>query len=154
MAHKEVDIRRLVDRDIDAVVTIEQEVFGAEAWSRELVAEEIASPWSFYCGAFVDEALVGYGGIKGDLEKDLMTLGVLSQCQGLGIGRQILRTLVMEAAGADIFLEVRASNTVAIALYSSFGFYPIGKIKDYYRQPREDAVSMKLSKDNDRLSKT
>jgi ribosomal-protein-alanine N-acetyltransferase len=37
-------------------------------------------------------------------------------------------------------LEVRASNTAALALYESLGFKPAGKRRDYYSEPDEDAL--------------
>ena len=44
----------------------------------------------------------------------------------------------------EIFLEVRESNTPAIALYESLGFEKIGVRKGYYDKPKEDAVIYRL----------
>lgn len=43
---------------------------------------------------------------------------------------------------AFITLEVRASNAAAIALYQKHGYAEVGRRKDYYRAPREDAILM------------
>ena len=46
---------------------------------------------------------------------------------------------------ALLTLEVRASNAPAIALYEKYGFVPVGRRKNYYDAPREDAVLMTLT---------
>ena len=51
----------------------------------------------------------------------------------------LLRTL-KEKGAASVYLEVRASNAPAIALYTSLGFKEYGVRKNYYTSPREDAA--------------
>ena len=69
---------------------------------------------------FEEEGLVAYGGIKGDIEGDLMTIGVLPEKRGAGIGRLLLKKLIEAAKERNmgqLFLEVRASNEAAQRLY-------------------------------------
>lgn len=61
--------------------------------------------------------------------------------QGHGLGSQLLADL--DYVDFPIFLEVRASNTPAQALYKKWGFDIIGKRKQYYHEPVEDAIIMK-----------
>lgn len=142
-------IRSLSPDDTAAVSKLEPDLFGADAWSARLVGQELASPWAHYLGIFVEQELVGYGGIKGDLEADLMTIGVAASWRGLGLGRRLLDAL-LEAArvkGVEaVFLEVRESNVSARGLYERAGFKEVGRIPGYYRNPAEEAVRMVLAR--------
>ncbi len=60
--------------------------------------------------------------------------------------RGLARALLAEALAGTVFLEVREGNAAAIALYSTLGFVVIGRRKDYYREPREDALVMERRK--------
>jgi ribosomal-protein-alanine N-acetyltransferase len=65
--------------------------------------------------------------------------------QRIGIGRRLLMTALDEGKlrGAKVcVLEVRASNGVAQALYTSLGFHTARRRRDYYRSPIEDALEM------------
>ena len=76
-------------------------------------------------------------------EGHITTVAVDPEQQGGRIGTRLMLVLVRRAIehGADsITLEVRASNTAALALYRRFGFAPSGVRKDYYKDPTEDAL--------------
>ena len=82
-------------------------------------------------------------------EAHLLNLCIARDRQGLGYGRQFMRFILrsLTDGGAEVlFLEVRPSNRVAIALYQSMGFREIGVRKDYYPAPlgREDARVLAL----------
>ena len=83
-------------------------------------------------------------------QAELLTMAVNRELRRRGFGRQLLGELIARAAeyGADaIWLEVRASNAAAIALYRSTGFVDIGWRKGYYAtaEGREDAIRMRLA---------
>lgn len=140
-------LRPLTSRDTGEATALDQQIFGGEAWPEGLFSAELDSRWSTYLGAFAGAQLVGVGGITGDLEGDLMTLGVLPDWRGQGIGRHIcerLLQLVRERGMKAVILEVRASNDVAIALYEELGFTSVRRIPRYYVAPLEDAVMMRL----------
>ena len=62
-----------------------------------------------------------------------------------GIAEKLIRTLVdfCENEGMDfVTLEVRRSNEAAKKLYSKMGFEEVGERKDFYENPREDAILM------------
>lgn len=90
--------------------------------------------------------VLGYGGIKtlGD-SADIMTIGILPQARRTGLGRMLVKALLEEAVrrGArTVFLEVRESNQGARALYTSEGFREVGRIRRYFHNPLEDAITM------------
>lgn len=89
--------------------------------------------------------LIAYGGIKLLDEADLMVVAVSTAWRGRGLGRFLLHALHREAAARNIhriILEVRASNTPAQQLYLAEGYRKVNVIKNYYRQPVEDAWLM------------
>ena len=68
------------------------------------------------------------------------------QARRQGVADALLSTLT--GFGRDrlaaLMLEVRASNAPAIALYEKHGFAAVGRRKNYYSAPREDAILMTL----------
>jgi ribosomal-protein-alanine N-acetyltransferase len=64
-----------------------------------------------------------------------------------GLGRAVVEALLAKAASLDlafVYLEVRPSNAAAIALYQSLGFTLVGRRKNFYRHPTEDALLMQV----------
>jgi ribosomal-protein-alanine N-acetyltransferase len=106
--------------------------------------------------AEVDGDIAGYGILAmGAGEAHLLNLCVRADLRGLGVGRRMLQLLVERSrqSGAEaVFLEVRPSNPVAIALYQSAGFVAVGRRKGYYQAAdgREDALVLKLDLAPDR----
>ncbi len=142
-----IEPRRLGPADCYAVHQLELVAFPEDPWSGEQLAEELANPSAYYAGVFDQGNLVGAAGVKGVFDADLMTIGVHPDFRGRGIGSALLTDLLdhcRSAAIERVFLEVRASNEAAIALYGRFGFEAIGRIRNYYRQPTEDAVTMRF----------
>lgn len=81
-------------------------------------------------------------------EAHILNLCVTPEEQGQGIGRKMLEHVIDQARNAveTIFLEVRPSNAVALALYKKLGFVEIGVRKGYYPSltGREDALMLAL----------
>lgn len=84
-------------------------------------------------------------------EMSLENICIDSQAQGKGLGKALMLHLIEQAQSLQaeqIWLEVRASNHSAIALYQNCGFVETGIRKDYYKMPetgeREDAIMMCL----------
>ncbi|OKL46064.1 ribosomal-protein-alanine N-acetyltransferase [Boudabousia marimammalium] len=134
------------------VIAVERAVFPTEAWSSEMLREELTGPYRFYVGVFdPDDTLVGYGGAMrmGDAV-EIMTVGVEAHARGLGLGEALTRTLIESARESDcpeIFLEVRESSNLAQALYRKLGFVEIDRRPRYYHNPTEDAIIMRLETD-------
>lgn len=78
-------------------------------------------------------------------EAEVFNLAVDPEYQGRGIAKELLQALfaaVQHEGGTRILLEVRASNMQAQALYLRTGFVIIGRRKNYYQHPQEDALIM------------
>jgi ribosomal-protein-alanine acetyltransferase len=78
-------------------------------------------------------------------EAELRNMAVAPAHQRRGIARALLAAgiLALQATGVSkLFLEVRASNHAAIALYTSAGFNRLHTRRDYYHNPEEDALVM------------
>ena len=78
-------------------------------------------------------------------ELHINNVAVRTEFRGQGIGKELLaRTLEQgKKLNATVaFLELRAGNTVAQTLYEKAGFVPVGKRRNYYSDPVEDAVTM------------
>jgi ribosomal-protein-alanine acetyltransferase len=137
--------------DLPDMIQAEAELFGSDAWSPELMVEEVSHPHSYYLVARTDPdgGLAGYGGLRaapaGGDQGDIQTLATTIAHRGVGLGRTLLRALLEEAhirGVEDIFLEVRADNPVARALYESEGFATIDLRRGYYQPEGVDALVM------------
>jgi len=94
-------------------------------------------------------AVIGYVIARHVLdEAEILNLGVMSTHQRQGVGRALVRGMVArlrQAGVAKVFLEVRESNAVARRLYGALGFADVGRRRDYYRLPTEDAVILRAA---------
>lgn len=135
--------------DLDAMWAIEAAVFGGDAWSLDLMREELVGEHREYL-ALVDEAgdVVGYAGLLAlGAEGDVQTIAVAPAVRGSGQGRRLMNALLdaAEARGVrSVFLEVRADNPAARGLYESLGFAELGVRPRYYQPDGVDAIVMKL----------
>lgn len=142
--------RAATPADLDAIMALEHASFPTDAWSPAMMREELSSPHGFY--VVVEEAgrLVGYAGlraVRGARDADIQTITISESARGRGRGRALLGTLLDEAVGRgvhDVFLEVRADNPVAQALYASEGFAEVGRRPRYYQPDDVDAIVMQL----------
>ena len=148
-------LRAATEADLDAIWAIESAVFGAEAWSRDLMRDELTADLRCYL-MLVDEAgaIVGYGGLLAvGTEGDIQTIALSPDARGAGQGRRLMNAL-LDAADErgvnEVFLEVRADNPVARTLYASLGFEEIGVRPRYYQPEGVDAVVNKLQMENRR----
>ena len=79
-------------------------------------------------------------------ESELANLAVLPAARNRGIGGMLLKSALTAAedrGSVEMYLEVRASNASAIALYTSHGFSEVGRRRGYYRKPVEDALVLR-----------
>jgi ribosomal-protein-alanine acetyltransferase len=136
--------------DLDAIMALENASFPTDAWSAAMMREELASPHGWYVVVEEGERLVGYAGlraVRGARDADVQTIAVSATARGRGRGRALLGELLGEAVRRDVhqvFLEVRADNPVAQALYASEGFIEVGRRPRYYQPDDVDAIVMQL----------
>lgn len=144
-----VALRQMTPADLDQVVKLEQEAFGAEAWSAQMLLDELAQQPAtrYYLVAHDDEQVVGYAGLLGAGDQsDVVTIAVAAARWGSGIGATLLEALMAEAGRRgchEIFLEVRTDNTRAQDLYRRYGFAEIGIRRGYYQPSGADALVMR-----------
>lgn len=145
---------------INTVIT-DMDAIGARK-AAELEKRCFSSPWEFeeYEKSRQREdfsCLCAY--TDGEFSGFLMAFHVLDECHLLdiateekfrrqGVGAALIRELMKRAGekdGSVIYLEVREKNQAARGLYEKLGFVPVGKRKDYYKYPTDDAVLYTLT---------
>jgi [ribosomal protein S18]-alanine N-acetyltransferase len=149
----EVRIREMVAADLDRVIAIERASF-TTPWTldtfqgllrradADLFVAEVAD------GPVVAEGpVVAYAAVWMVVDQaELGDIAVAEEWRGRGIAKQLMDT-VLDHVGRrgvrEIFLEVRPSNHEARRLYERYGFVPIGRRKNYYSRPREDALVLR-----------
>ncbi|MDF2916722.1 MAG: ribosomal-protein-alanine N-acetyltransferase [Microbacterium sp.] len=146
-----MSLRTATGDDLDAIMALEQASFPTDAWSRTAMSAELASPHGRYLVDVEDDRVVGYGGVRsvrGADDADIQTIALEPSRRGAGRGRTLLRALIAEArdrGARELFLEVRADNPVAQALYVSEGFVEIARRPRYYQPDDVDAIIMQLN---------
>jgi len=119
----------------------------SDPWSEKSVASELDNKLAFWLVATEGETVAGYIGSQTVLdETDMMNVAVHPDFRRQGIAEALVNELVenLKKMGSHcLTLEVRASNAPAIALYEKLGFSEIGRRKNYYRNPREDALILR-----------
>jgi ribosomal-protein-alanine N-acetyltransferase len=138
-----VEIRRLTYADLPQVVAIERRAF-TTPWSLAMFVLELSKPSGICLAAMVENELAGYMVCsRYDTVWHVMNIAVEPERRRRGIGSALIVAL-LDRVGADarITLEVRRSNTGAVALYERFGFRSAGVRRRYYADNGEDAVIM------------
>ena len=131
---------------LDEVAELERICFSAP-WSRNMLAEELDNALSAFLVALDgDGKVVGYAGVQVILDEGYITnVAVRPEWRRRGVAGKLLQVFLDFAQAnhlAFLTLEVRESNYGAIALYGSRGFRSVGRRRNYYEHPREDAVIM------------
>ena len=139
-------IVRMNEGHVPAVAALEKICF-SDPWSENSVASELKNKLALWLVAEKEGRVAGYIGSQtcGD-ESDVMNVAVHPDFRRRGIAEKLVNSLVEELRSIEsrcLTLEVRASNVPAIALYEKLGFAEIGRRKNYYRNPREDALIMR-----------
>ncbi|MCL1807475.1 MAG: ribosomal protein S18-alanine N-acetyltransferase [Oscillospiraceae bacterium] len=117
-------------------------------WSLQSIQFELQNPIARYFGVFDEGRLAGYAGMQIILDEGYITnVATAPEARRRGIADALLKELL--AVGIQrglrfITLEVREGNAAARGLYEKHGFVSVGLRKDYYDQPKEDAVMMTL----------
>lgn len=131
---------------IDQMEQIEIECFSVP-WSREALEEELENPYAHYV-VCTDGAgnVLGYIGSRIVLDSaDITNVAVRPQYRRRGIARQLVGRMLEQMAEkgvAGVLLEVRESNLPAQNCYAQAGFTVVGRRKNYYELPKEDALLM------------
>lgn len=131
--------------DISQVAKIERQIFSIP-WSEKAFRDSMESDNTIYIVAKENDNVAGYAGMYLSFEEGNITnVAVNPLSRRKGIGEKIVRDILnraYEKGVRDVFLEVRETNSVAIALYEKIGFKEEGIRKNFYDKPRENALIM------------
>lgn len=136
----------MTEAHVAAVAELERICF-SDPWSEKSVASELENPLSLWLVALDGDALAGYVGSQTVCgETDMMNVAVSPDHRRCGVAQELILALV-EALKAQeshaLTLEVRRSNEPARRLYEKLGFEQVGLRKNYYRNPKEDALILR-----------
>ncbi|MDR1242580.1 MAG: ribosomal protein S18-alanine N-acetyltransferase [Deltaproteobacteria bacterium] len=142
---QEYKFRILTEEYLDSVLELEKAAFSTP-WTREQYSLLLKSGACKLFGAVSGKTVLAYAAVSmaraaGELE--IYNIAVNADKRRFGIGKKLVKTILDAASAVNIFravLEVRVSNTAALALYESLGFKPAGKRRNYYSEPEEDAL--------------
>ena len=150
MNNIEITIETATTSDAEKIAEIEQLCFSVP-WSGTSVREFIENPLAVMITAKANGSIVGYVGLYSVAdEADIANVAVIPEYRRCGIAKALITQALLyskEKGIKKLMLEVRASNIAAINLYKSFGFICVGTRKNYYTQPKEDALLMDKSID-------
>jgi ribosomal-protein-alanine acetyltransferase len=142
----EITIRRMRGSDLDAVLDIEFDSYSmpwGEATFRGLLRRADAELFV----AELSGVLIGYAACWFVVDQgELGNVAVAKAWRRRGIGARLISAAVARAASRgvrELFLEVRPSNLTAQRLYERLGFEPVGRRRNYYVAPSEDAIVMR-----------
>ncbi len=156
-------VRPATVSDLDAVAHIEREQF-SNPWTREYYAAELSNDRCHFFVAVTPEQSPAQAPIGSkeapvipiagyllfwrlESELELHKIAVAAVCQRQGLGARLMEFFIRSGRGLGCergVLEVRAANEAAIRLYEKFGFRLVGRRRDYYDSPREDALVFEL----------
>lgn len=141
-----IEYHTMQEADVTQVAALEAVCFH-DPWSEKSIQSELTNPLSCWIVAQEAEKIVGYVGSQTVLdESDMMNIAVSPAYRRHGIAEHLVQTLIdaLRARGSHaLTLEVRASNAPAQALYKKLAFQQIGLRKNYYRNPKEDAMILR-----------
>ena len=131
---------------IDQIASLERLCF-ADPWSVNSLSSELKNPLSLWVIAMDGERLAGYVGSQSVLGwADMMNLAVHPDYRRMGIAEGLIEELILRLKENEVScltLEVRASNTPAIRLYTKLRFAEVGRRPGYYHHPKEDALILR-----------
>ncbi len=151
IAKKEPVSYRLVpmDRELAVQVAEIERMNFSHPWTEEMLVEELNNMLSsFICALGENGVVMGYAGLTVVAgEGYINNIAVRQEYRRQGVASELLKVFLRfgKAQGLSFLtLEVRASNEAAKRLYMKHGFAQVGRRKNYYDDPKEDAILMTL----------
>ena len=139
-------ITKMTESHVAQVAELEKLCF-RDPWSENSMASELNNPLSLWLVAVDGDRVAGYVGSQTVMdESDMMNVAVHPDYRKQGIATALILGLVEELrkrGSRSLTLEVRASNETAISVYRKLDFQEVGRRKNYYRNPREDALILR-----------
>ena len=118
-----------------------------DPWSENSITSELDNKLSCWLVALDKDQVVGYVGSQTVLgETDMMNIAIHPDYRKQGIASALINALIetlKERGSHSLMLEVRSSNEPAKSLYFKMGFESVGIRRNYYRNPKEDALILR-----------
>ena len=118
-----------------------------DPWSENSIASELGNRLSVWLVALDEDKVVGYVGSQTVIdETDMMNIAVHPDYRNRGVATELIMELTQQLkkrGSRGLMLEVRESNSAAISLYKKHGFVQVGCRRNYYRNPRENALILR-----------
>ena len=137
-------IIKLTSNDIDyieQIFNLEKEIFKSSAFNKSYLDTLIKGNNSFVYIYLIDDKVCGYLIILDSIDVyEILAIATIEKYRNKGIAQELLDKIKTK----DIFLEVRESNQTAINFYKKNNFKEISIRKNYYSEPTENAIIMKL----------
>ena len=142
-------IKKLIIDDIDyieQIFNLEKEIFTSSAFNRTYLDTLIKGDSSFIYVYLLENKVLGYLMVLDSIDVyEILAIATIEEYRNKGIAQELLDKIKIK----DIFLEVRESNQVAINFYKKNKFKEISVRKNYYSEPNENAIIMKLEVNNE-----
>ena len=139
-------ITQMNESHVPQIAELEKLCFN-DPWSANSIASELDNRLAFWLVVLEGDQVIGYVGSQTVLgETDMMNIAIHPDHRNRGIATKLIEALIQaltERGSHSLMLEVRASNEPAKNLYSKMGFETVGVRKNYYRNPREDAMILR-----------
>ena len=139
-------ITNMTNAHVTQIAELEKCCFN-DPWSEMSIASELNNRLSCWLVALDGDVVVGYVGSQTVLgETDMMNIAVHPGYRKQGIATDLIQTLIdtlSKQGSHSLMLEVRQTNEPAKNLYQALGFETVGIRKNYYRNPREDALILR-----------
>ena len=140
---------RIIDTteaQLGQIEKIEQQSFSCP-WTMDQLRSQLSDERHVFLTAVDNSgAVLGYVGMMFVLDEGYISnVAVAPDFRRQGVADALIAALMRRAEErrlAFVTLEVRAGNEPAKALYSKHGFVPVGRRKNYYDLPKEDAILM------------
>ena len=137
-------IKKLTSNDIDyieQIFNLEKEIFKNSAFNIDYLKTLIKNDSSFIYIYLIDNQVCGYLMVLDSIDVyEILAIATVEKYRNKGIAQELLDKIKTK----DIFLEVRESNQTAINFYKKNNFKEISIRKNYYSEPTENAIIMKL----------
>jgi ribosomal-protein-alanine N-acetyltransferase len=115
-----------------------------EAWTESQIAGLLSTSSSWLELGHADETLVAFALSRQAFDEvELLLCAVRADCRRRGIGQRLIERVAHSArqrGARRLFLEVRCSNSPALALYKAFGFQTDGRRPGYYRTAGGESI--------------
>lgn len=140
-----VIFRKMAETDVQAIAILEAETF-PDAWTSQSIYETFCQKQAFITVAEVEGEIAGYCIVYYAMEEgEIARIATAQTMRRQGIGRGLLDytcECCKEKQVERLLLDVRESNIGARAFYQAYGFEEDGIRKNFYEQPKENAVLM------------